>query len=188
MVRVEWYNPGCGPTTHSTGADVAWLLSTTWMPFDDSSGPVNSSVRCLVNLMKLNSRVLLLLGLLLLPGEANLFANLKFQQRSVPKDFSYPEASETVEIESSAKSLSGIVKSPNGDVLSDVLVERVGSDWKNRLDATLTNSKGKFALSNLPEGKYYLKVSKSGFSTLLVKVILKKKAKSRLEFALPLGI
>jgi hypothetical protein len=53
MARVEWYNSRCGPTTHSTGADVAWLLSTTWMPFDDSSGPVNSSVRSLLNGRKL---------------------------------------------------------------------------------------------------------------------------------------
>ena len=31
-------------TTHSTGAELASLSSRTWMPFDDSSRPVNSSV------------------------------------------------------------------------------------------------------------------------------------------------
>ena len=33
-------------TTHSTGAELAWLLSRTRMLFLDSSRPVNSGVRC----------------------------------------------------------------------------------------------------------------------------------------------
>jgi hypothetical protein len=137
--------------------------------------------------MKPKFTLLLLSGLLLVSG-ANLSANQKIQRRPVPKSFSYHEASEIVEIEVSAKSLSGVVKLPNGDILSDALVERVGSNWENRLDASLTDSKGRFALSYLRSGKYYLKVSKFGFSTLRVKVILKKRAKSKLELALPLGI
>jgi hypothetical protein len=32
-------------TTHSTGAELASLLSRTWMPFADTSRPVNSGVR-----------------------------------------------------------------------------------------------------------------------------------------------
>jgi hypothetical protein len=138
--------------------------------------------------MKLKFRLLLLLGLLLLVSETNLSANQKSQRRPVPKDFSYPEASQIVETEASAKSLSGVVKSPGGDALPDALVERVDSDWKNRLAATFTDSAGRFTFSNLREGKYYLKVSKSDFSTLRVNVRLKKRAKSRLELMLPLGI
>jgi hypothetical protein len=32
-------------TTNSTGAESAWILSSTWMPFADISRPVNSGVR-----------------------------------------------------------------------------------------------------------------------------------------------
>jgi len=106
----------------------------------------------------------------------------------VPKEFSYPEASETVQIALSARSLAGVVRVPNGEVLPDVLVERVSADWKKRLDATFTDTQGRFHLSALPDGKYSLKVSKSGFSTLKVEVRVKKKAKSLMDLALPLGI
>ena len=138
--------------------------------------------------MKLKARPLLLFGLLLLVSGSNLSANQKSQRRPVPKGFSYPEASQTVEIDASAKSLSGVVQSPGGDGLPDALIERVDSDWKHRLDATFTDSEGRFAFSNSPNGKYYLKISKADFSTLRVKVSLKKRAKSRLELVLPLGI
>jgi hypothetical protein len=138
--------------------------------------------------MKLKFTLLLLLGLLLLVGVKNSSANQKARPRPVPKNFSYPEASEIVEIEALAKSLSGIVGSANGDGLPDALVERVDSNWENRLAATFTDSQGRFNLSKVPDGTYYLKVSMSGFSTLRVKVILKKRAKSRLELELPPGI
>ncbi|MCA1594068.1 MAG: carboxypeptidase-like regulatory domain-containing protein [Acidobacteria bacterium] len=138
--------------------------------------------------MKPKSKLLLFFGLLLLVSGSNLSASQKSQRRSVPKDFSYPEASQIVEIDASAKSLSGVVQSPGGDGLPDALVERVDSDWKQRLDATFTDSEGRFALLHVPNGKYYLKISKADFSTLRVKVHLKKRAKSRLELVLPLGI
>jgi hypothetical protein len=111
-------------------------------------------------------------------------------QRPVPKDFSYPEASATVEVEKpySAKSLSGIVELPSGGELPDVLVERVSSDWNTRLDAIFSDSEGRFRFPHLPRGTYYLKLSKSGFSTLRVKVLVGKKSKAKLKFALPLGI
>ena len=35
-----------GLTTHSTGAELACLSSSTWMLFADTSRPVNSGVRC----------------------------------------------------------------------------------------------------------------------------------------------
>jgi hypothetical protein len=76
----------------------------------------------------------------------------KSQRRSVPKDFSYPEASQIVEINASAKSLSGVVQTPGGGGLPDALVERVDSDWKQRLDATFTDSEGRFVLPNVPVG------------------------------------
>ena len=36
-------------TSDSTGAESAYLSSRTWMPFDDSSRPVNRGVRFLLN-------------------------------------------------------------------------------------------------------------------------------------------
>ena len=88
----------------------------------------------------------------------------------------------------SSKSLAGVVRVQNGDALADALVERVSADWKNRLDAAFTDREGRFDLSSLPDGKYFLRVSKSGFSTLKVKVRLKRKEKSLLDLELPLGI
>jgi hypothetical protein len=129
-----------------------------------------------------------ILGLLLFAFGMSLFGHGRLQQRSVPKEFSYPEASETVQIALSARSLAGVVRVPNGEVLADALVERVSGDWQKRLDATFTDSAGRFDLAGLPDGKYFLKVSKSGFCTLRVKVKVKRKAKSLLDLALPLGI
>jgi hypothetical protein len=118
----------------------------------------------------------------------SVFTQVSSQQRSVPRDFSYPEASEIVAVAVSSRSLAAVVRAPNGEVLADALVERMSADWKNRLDAAFTNSKGEFNLFSLPDGKYFLRVSKSGFSTLKVKVSLKRKEKSRLDLKLPLGI
>ena len=128
--------------------------------------------------------------LLLLGSGASLFAEGHLQQRSVPKDFSYPKASQTVSVEIpiSARSVAGVVRVPNGEGLADALVERVNVDWKKCLDATFTDSEGRFDLCSLPDGKYFLKVSKSGFSTLRIKVKVKRKAKSLLDLELPLGI
>ena len=129
-----------------------------------------------------------LIILLLLALTANLFAQGPIQQRKVPKDFSYPEASEIVQVDLTSRSLGGVVRVPNGEDLADALVERVSSDWKNRLDATFTDSEGRFKLSSLPDGNYFLRVSKSGFCTLRIKLRLKRKAKSEMDLELPLGI
>jgi Carboxypeptidase regulatory-like domain len=110
------------------------------------------------------------------------------QQRPVPKDFSYPEGSETVQIEIKAGILSGIVTDPNDGALSDVLVERMGSNWTNRSAAVFSDSRGMFRLSRVPYGVYYLKLSKPNFSTLKIKVRIRNGSKSRLHLRLPLGI
>ena len=125
---------------------------------------------------------------LLLVMAGSPLSQARIQQRSVPKDFSYPEASETLEVVLLTKALSGVVRVPNGEGLEDALVERVDAEWKKRFDATLTDAKGRFDLTCLPDGKYFLKVSKSGFSTLRVKVTLKEKTKSVIDLELPLGI
>ena len=141
-----------------------------------------------LDIMKLKSNLLPIAGMLLLIAVTTTYAGRKAQDRPVPKDFSYPESSETIVVAASTKSLSGIVISPSGNALQDVLVEQVDLNWKNRLAATFTDSGGRFAMSNLPEGKYYLKISKSGFCTLRVKVLLRHRARPQLQLELPLGI
>jgi hypothetical protein len=49
-----------GLTTHSTGAELAWISSSTWMLFADTSRPVNSSVRFLLNAMAQNDESVIL--------------------------------------------------------------------------------------------------------------------------------
>jgi len=115
-------------------------------------------------------------------------ATYDLNQRPVPKDFSYPEGSQTVQIEVAAGALSGIVTDPNGGPLPEVLVERVDSAWTNRFSAKFTDSHGRFRFSRLPNAPYYLKISKPNFSTLKVKVNLRNGARSKLHLRLPLGI
>jgi hypothetical protein len=109
-------------------------------------------------------------------------------QRPVPKDFSYPEGSQTIQIEIDGGALSGSVTDPNGGRLPDVLVERMGANWTNRNAAVFTDSRGRFRFSRVGNGAYYLKLSKPGFSTLKVKVRLRNGSKSKLHLRLPLGI
>ena len=119
------------------------------------------------------------------------FAQQKVTERQAPKDFTYPEASVTVEIEDafSARSLAGTVEVPEGGgKLPDVLVERVNSDWDKRLEAVFTDPEGRFSFPKLPRGTYYLKLSKSGFSSMRIKVVLNKRSQARLKLDLPPGI
>jgi hypothetical protein len=109
-------------------------------------------------------------------------------QRPVPREFSYPDGSQSVEIEVGAGTLSGIVADPNGGPLTNVLVERVGASWGNRVSAVFTDSHGRFRFSRQPNGDYYLKITKPNFSTLKVKVNLRNGSKSKLRLRLPLGI
>jgi hypothetical protein len=110
------------------------------------------------------------------------------QRRPVPKDFSYPAGSQTIQIEIKTGALSGIVTDPNGGALSDVLVEQMGANWTNRSAAAFTNSRGRFRFTRLPNGAYYLKLSKPGFSDLKVMVHLTNGSKPKLHLKLPLGI
>lgn len=64
----------------------------------------------------------------------------------------------------------GIVEDSNGCGIADVLVERISADWKTCLDETFSDSNGRFGLSQVSQGVYYLKLSKSGFCTLRFKV------------------
>lgn len=109
----------------------------------------------------------------------------QFETRKVPKDFSYPEARETVKADAplSVRSLAGKVVDSTNSAIERVLVERLSTGWNKRLDATFTDSNGLFSLpgrSNIQ----YLKLSKPGFDTLLIRVRINRKAKAKLTLAL----
>jgi hypothetical protein len=108
------------------------------------------------------------------------------EKQQVAKDFSYPESPETIknEVPYEAESLTGKVVDITDTGLGKVLVERLGSGWGKRLAATFTNSNGSFSLPCDSNKTQYLKLSKPGFNTLLIKVVVKKKTKSRLNVKL----
>lgn len=104
----------------------------------------------------------------------------------VPNGFSYPESPSTTRVETPmiARSLSGTVLAPHGSKIAKVLVELVSKDWKKRIDAVFTDSKGSFSFAKTPRRKHFLKLSMAGFDTLLVMVITSKKSKAKLELYL----
>lgn len=107
--------------------------------------------------------------------------------QQVAKDFSYPESPATIKVESpyKAKSLAGRISDPTGAGLEKALVERLSSGWKKRIDATFTDSEGSFSFPQYSSGKtQFLKISKPGFNTLLVKVKIKDSVKSLLSIKL----
>jgi hypothetical protein len=71
--------------------------------------------------------------------------------------------------------LAGRVSDPNGAGLDKVLVERLGCGWGKRLEATFTNPHGHFSFRSRLKGMQYLRLSKPGFNTALIRVQLRKK-------------
>ena len=104
----------------------------------------------------------------------------------INKDFSYPKSFDTLKYETPypAKSLAGIVTDSNEAVLEKVLVERLRPDWQDRIEATFTHSDGAFSFSRHSKGIQFLRLSKPGFNTILVKVVIKRRLKSQLHFQL----
>lgn len=84
------------------------------------------------------------------------------------------------------RSLSGAVRIPDGGgEIPGALVERVGPDWSTRLEATLTDSEGRFSFKRAPKGISFLQISKPGFNTVRVKVVIGARGKAKLEIELP---
>lgn len=86
-----------------------------------------------------------------------------------------------------AGSLSGMVIDSNGLPISGALIERVSHTWKAIFDEKKTDSKGKFSFGKMPKGRNFLKASKFGFNTLLVKIITTNKSKAPLKLSLQLS-
>lgn len=83
-----------------------------------------------------------------------------------------------------ASSLSGIVVDQTGSEMPGVLVERLGLDKNGVHDERVTDAKGLFSFSGIAQGRHSLKLSKPGWSTMYVTVIIDKKARSRLNLTM----
>jgi len=126
---------------------------------------------------------LIINALVLFPSQAQ-------EQKRAPENFSYPPSAEIVQINKAikSKSLSGAVTDPSGAAASDVLVEKLADNWGKSIEAVLTDSKGYFALAEGAPGVYFLKLSKPGFDSMLLKVeVTTKKANSKLKIKLRLS-
>lgn len=128
---------------------------------------------------------------LLISGAAVPFLGLARNQygQKVPAGFNYPQAQETikVEVEIESRSLSGLVTDPSGAAASRVLVEKVRPGWRKRISAVFTDTEGHFAFAGVGPGTHFLRVSKPGFNTMLLKVKVSTKAKSTLQIDLKLS-
>jgi hypothetical protein len=108
----------------------------------------------------------------------------------VPEGFNYPESPQIIQVDKviKSKSMSGTIIDPSGAAISDVLVERLEDNWGKRIEAILTDSKGYFAFIGSKSGLYFLKISKPGFDSMLLKVeVINRKMGSRLKIELKLS-
>lgn len=109
------------------------------------------------------------------------------QKQRAPESFNYPESPDIIKVDEviKSKSLSGSITDPGGGALSDVLIEQLEDNWGKRIEAMLTDTKGRFAFTGITPGIYFLKISKPGFNSMLFKIeVTTKKAGSKLKFSL----
>jgi hypothetical protein len=106
--------------------------------------------------------------------------------QQVAKDCSYPESPAIIRVESpyEAQSLAGRISDPTSAGLEKVLVQRLSSGWKKCIDATFTDSEGSFSFSQYSGKTQFLRISKPGFNTLLIKVKIKDDLKPLLSLKL----
>ena len=112
------------------------------------------------------------------------------ERRKVPEDFSYPAPPQILQIDKIVRSnsLSGVIADPSGAATQEVLVEKLEDNWGKRIEAVFTDSEGFFAFTKSAPGVYFLKISKPGFDSMLLKVqVTKKRAISRLRVRLRLS-
>jgi hypothetical protein len=103
------------------------------------------------------------------------------QEQVPPKTFEYPPSRTIIVIKKplDASSLSGSVSDPTGCPVEKVLVEIVDERDKRRVDARLTNQKGTFLFPKERKGRYVLRLSKPGFDTMLVTVVVQKGSENK---------
>jgi hypothetical protein len=106
----------------------------------------------------------------------------------IPPEYEYSRGWMTEDHEAvRAASLSGTVADPSGAPRQFVLVERMSADFKTRLDATLTDSKGRFHLRATGHGPFYLSFRFQGFNDYRVPVEVAPQSRARLQITLNLS-
>jgi hypothetical protein len=86
-----------------------------------------------------------------------------------------------------ASSLSGTVVDQIGRGVPGILVERLNLDKNRTQDEIVTDAKGLFSFSRTTQGKHSLKLSKPGWSTMYITVVIDKKAKGKLELTMSIA-
>ena len=84
-------------------------------------------------------------------------------------------------------SLSGVVVDQTGNEMTEVLVERLSLNKNGVQDQSVSDAKGLFSFSGITQGKHSLKLSKPGWSTMYVTVVVDKKAKGKLELTMSIA-
>jgi hypothetical protein len=107
----------------------------------------------------------------------------------IPDTFNHLKSQETIQVDAEIKSrsLSGVVTDPNGAPVSRVLVERVRTGREKRISAVISDSTGHFTFAGVSPGTHFLKVSKPGFNTMLLKVRVSATTSSTLRIELKLS-
>jgi hypothetical protein len=94
---------------------------------------------------------------------------------------------QTIEIEKVqlARSLAALVLDPAGSPIPGVLVEEFGSDWKESLRTTRTDSAGRFSFAPVKGHEvYHLELRMNGFDPLRVRVKIDPKQGKNLQLKL----
>ena len=109
--------------------------------------------------------------------------------QKVPANFKYRQSQETIQLddEIESRSLSGMVTDPTGAGAAEVLVERVRRGWGKRISAVSSNKNGEFTFPAVRSGTHFLRVSKPGFNTMLLKIRVNAKTESTLRVELQLS-
>ena len=126
--------------------------------------------------------ITLLIFCLILAGGDNVFAREETKTNGL---LTYsPQVQVRLVRPITAGSLSGIVIDSEGFPIPDALVERVNHTWEATFDERKTDSNGRFSFGKMPKGRYFLKASKLGFNTLVLKVRTTNKSKAKLKLSL----
>ena len=111
------------------------------------------------------------------------------QEGLVPDDFHYPDSPTIIEYEEMqiAPCLCGVIKNVALDELEDVLIELINAQTSQRIKATLSTATGQFYLDHTETGKgpFLLKLSKPGYNTVLLRVLLDLGGHKKLIITLP---
>jgi hypothetical protein len=107
-------------------------------------------------------------------------------QRKIPPEFEYSPGYIMQEHPAvTVQSLRGRVTDARGAPIEHVLVERTTSDYKTRMDASLTDSAGRFHFRMMHSNTYYLRFRYRGFDDFLISVQVSPNAdKGSLEIPL----